>query len=60
MKLDREKILNSMAFLNAIATNLLGDAVQCEDETMRKAIILEYDALDVALECMKKVSEELK
>lgn len=60
MKLDRGKILKSMAFLNAIATNLLGDAVQCEDEVLRTAIILEYDALDVALECMKKVSEELK
>ena len=60
MKLDKDLIDKSMKLLNIIATELLGDSVSCEDEKLKNAMIAEYDALDIAIECMRKVKVEIK
>lgn len=60
MKLDKDLIDKSMKLLNVIANELLVDSVSCEDEKLKNAMIAEYDALDIAIECMRNVKGEIK
>lgn len=40
--------------LEATATNLLGDSCSIEDERIRKLMLRKYDAIDLAIEALKK------
>ena len=41
-------------FLEIIAPNLLGDSISVKSEKLRELMLKEYDAIDVAIEALKK------